>query len=100
MAESFDSPSIWAPSAPSPWPYPGPGPDRLAQGQVGWTRAAAGRSPAICGPSSPGAGESEGVLANLGGDLGDMISLPITPPNIDQFMRGRSAAAISPRLIR
>jgi len=78
-----------------------PGPDRLAQQGGRWerTRAAKLVGPAICGPLRQVL-ENEGVLANLGGDLGNYDLLPITT-DIDQFSgRRRYRRGISLRLIR
>jgi 2-iminobutanoate/2-iminopropanoate deaminase len=88
MAESFDLPDIWAPF----------GAFSMAviqgQGQIVWLKGqvALDKGGKLVGPGDMRAQlrqvleNLKAVLANLGGDLGDMISLTHYTTDIDQFM--------------
>ena len=88
MAESFDSPDIWAPF----------GAFSMAviqgQGQIVWLKGqvALDKGGKLVGPGDMRAQlrqvleNLKAVLANLGGDLGDMVSLTHYTTDIDQFI--------------
>jgi len=88
MAESFDSPDIWAPfGAFSMAVIPGPGQIVWLKGQVALDKAGK-----LVGPGDMRAQlrqvleNLKAVLANLGGEMGDMISLTHYTTDIEQFM--------------
>ena len=88
MVEGFDSPDIWAPfGAFSMSVIHGPG-------QIVWLKgqAALDKAGKLVGPGDMRAQlrqvleNLKAVLANLGGEMGDMISLTHYTSDIDQFM--------------
>ena len=88
MAESFDSPDIWAPfGAFSMAVIQGRGQIVWLKGQVALDKAGK-----LVGPGDMQAQlrqvleNLKAVLANLGGEMGDMISLTHYTTDIDQFM--------------
>jgi len=88
MAESFDSPDIWAPFGAFSMAVIQGG------GQIVWLKeqVALDKGGKLVGPGDMRAQlrqvleNLKAVLANLGGDLGDMISLTHYTTDIDQFM--------------